>query len=49
MLINLKSGAVIFIPNVINIGSDILKCIRADSQTYGQHGDDLISLIFFSK
>jgi hypothetical protein len=40
------SGAVIYIPSFIEIGSGIKKLIEGDSQTHKQHGD-LISLPLF--
>jgi hypothetical protein len=41
--VQMGSGAKIYIPSFIKIGSDIQKLIGVDSQTDRQHGD-LISL-----
>jgi hypothetical protein len=41
------SGAMIYIPSFIKIGSSILKLIRQDSQTHRQHGDLISPLLFF--
>jgi hypothetical protein len=40
------SGAMIYIPSFINIGSGIQKLIGGDTQKHRQHGD-LISLLLF--
>jgi hypothetical protein len=42
------SGATIYIPSFIKIGSGIKKLIKGDTQTHRQHGD-LISLLLFFK
>jgi hypothetical protein len=41
------SGAMIYIPSFIKIGSGIQKLIEADSQTHRQHGDFIGLLLFF--
>jgi hypothetical protein len=41
------SGAVIYIPSFIKIGSGIQKLIRGDIQTHRQHGDRKSQLWFF--
>jgi hypothetical protein len=35
------SGGMIYIPSFIQIGSDIQKVNKEDSQTYRQHGDSI--------
>jgi hypothetical protein len=44
--VEMGSGAMIYIPNFIKIGSAIQKFIRGETQTHRQHGD-LISLLLF--
>jgi hypothetical protein len=44
----MRSGALIYIPSFIRIGSDIQKLIGA-TQTHRQHGDSISLLSFFSK
>jgi hypothetical protein len=40
------SGAVIYVPSFIKIGSGVQKLIRWDTQTHGEQRD-LISLLYF--
>jgi hypothetical protein len=42
--VEMGSGAIIYIPSFIKIGSGIQKLILGDTQTHRQHGD-LISLL----
>jgi hypothetical protein len=42
----LGSGAMIYIPSIINIGSGIEKLIEGDTQTHRQHGDRIRLLSF---
>jgi hypothetical protein len=42
--VEMDSGAMMYIPSFIKIGSGIRKFIRGDTQTHRQHGD-LISLL----
>jgi hypothetical protein len=42
--VEMDSGAMIYIPSFIKIGSGIRKLIRRDSKTHRPHGD-LISLL----
>jgi hypothetical protein len=44
------SGAVIYVPSFVKIGSGVQKLIRGDTQTH-THGQqrDLISLLYFFK
>jgi hypothetical protein len=42
--VEMGSGAMIYIPSFIKIGSVIRKLIKEDSQAHRQHGD-LISLL----
>jgi hypothetical protein len=44
--VEMGSGAVIYIPRFIKIGSGIQKLIGEDTQTHREHGD-LISLFLF--
>jgi hypothetical protein len=44
--VEMGSGAVIYIPSLIKIGSGIQKLIRKDTQVHKQQGD-LISLLLF--
>jgi hypothetical protein len=44
--VEMGSGAMIYIPSFIEIGSGIQKLIGGDSQTHRQHGDR-ISLLSF--
>jgi hypothetical protein len=37
--IEMGSGAMIYVPSSIKIGSGIQKLIRGDSRTHRQHGD----------
>jgi hypothetical protein len=37
--VEMASGAMIYIPNVINIGPGIQKSRRGNLQTHRQHGD----------
>jgi hypothetical protein len=46
--IEMGSGAMIYIPSFIQIGSGIQKLIGGDSQTHREHGD-LTSLLYFFK
>jgi hypothetical protein len=46
--VEMGSGAMIYIPSFMKIGSGIQKLIRGNTQTQRQQGD-LISLLFFSK
>jgi hypothetical protein len=41
------SGAMIYIPSLIKIGSGIQKLMRGVSQTHRQHGDFISLLLFF--
>jgi hypothetical protein len=41
------SGAMIYIPNFVKIGSGIRKLIEGVSQTHWQHGDRVTLLLFF--
>jgi hypothetical protein len=43
-VVEIGSGATIYIPSFITIGSGIQKLIEGDSQTHRQYGD-LISLL----
>jgi hypothetical protein len=45
--VEMGSGAVIYIPSFIKIGSGILKLMRGDSQTHRQHEDRISLLSFF--
>jgi hypothetical protein len=45
--VEMGSGAMIYIPSFIKIGSGIHKLIREDTQTHGQHGDRISLLSFF--
>jgi hypothetical protein len=40
------SGAVIYVPSCIKIGSGIQKLIGRDTQTHRQHGDRISLLLF---
>jgi hypothetical protein len=44
--VEMRSGAMIYIPSFIKIGSGIHKLMRGDTQTHRQQ-DDLISLFLF--
>jgi hypothetical protein len=44
--VEMGSGAIIYIPGFIKIGSGIQKLVGRDTQTHRQH-DDLISLPLF--
>jgi hypothetical protein len=46
--VEMGSGAMIYIPSLIKIGSGIRKLIERDSRIYRQHGDR-ISLLSFIK
>jgi hypothetical protein len=41
------SGAMIYVPSFIKIGSGIQKLIVGDSQTHRQHGDLICLPVFF--
>jgi hypothetical protein len=43
------SGAVIYIPSFIKIGSGIQKLIGEETQAHRQHGDLISLFLFFSK
>jgi hypothetical protein len=48
--VDMGSGATIYVPSVIKIGSGIQKLIRGNSQTRRQHGDLVIlRVVFHSK
>jgi hypothetical protein len=44
--VEVGSGATIYIPSFIKIGSGIQKLIRGDTQTHRQHGDINLPLFF---
>jgi hypothetical protein len=44
--VEMSSGALIYIPSFIHIGSGIQKLMEGKTQTHRQHGD-LISLLLF--
>jgi hypothetical protein len=46
--VEMGSGATIYIPSLINIGSGIQKLIGEDAQTHRQNGDLIGILLFFS-
>jgi hypothetical protein len=41
------SGAVIYVPTFLKIGSGIQKLVGGDTQTHTQTTSDLISLLYF--
>jgi hypothetical protein len=45
--VEMGSVAMISIPSIIKIGSDIQKLIVGDSQTYREQGDFISLLLFF--
>jgi hypothetical protein len=45
--VGMGSGAMIYIPSFIKIGSGIQKLIGGDTQTHRQHGDRISLLSFF--
>jgi hypothetical protein len=45
--VEMGSGAMMYIPDFINIGLGIQKLIGGDSRTHGQHGDCISLLSFF--
>jgi hypothetical protein len=45
--VEMGSGAMIYIPSIIKIGSGIQKLIAADAQTHRQYGDLISPLLFF--
>jgi hypothetical protein len=47
--IEMGSGAMIYIPSFITIGSGIQRLVGGDTQTQRQHGDLISLLLFFSK
>jgi hypothetical protein len=48
--VQMGSGAMIYIPSFIKIGSGIRKLMwGGDSQTHRQHGDRISLLLFLSK
>jgi hypothetical protein len=47
--VEMGSGAMMYIPNVIRTGSDIQKLMRGDAQTHREHGDCKGLLEFFFK
>jgi hypothetical protein len=44
--VEMSSGAMVYVPSFIKIGSGIQKFVRRDSLVHRQHGD-LISLLLF--
>jgi hypothetical protein len=40
--VEMSSGAMIYIPSFLKIGSGIQKLIREDSQTHRQYGDCIV-------
>jgi hypothetical protein len=45
--VEMGSGAMIYIPRFIKIGSDIQKFIRGDAQTHRQNANGISLLSFF--
>jgi hypothetical protein len=45
--VEIDSGAMIYIPSFIKIGSGIRKLFGWDTQTHRQHGDRISLLLFF--
>jgi hypothetical protein len=45
--VEMGSGAMIYIPSFIGIGSDIQKLILWDTQTHREHGDRISLFSFF--
>jgi hypothetical protein len=45
--VEMSSGAMIYIPSFVKIGSAIQIWIKGDSQTHRQHGDCIRPLSFF--
>jgi hypothetical protein len=45
--VEMGSNAVIYVPSLIKIGTDIQKLVRRDSQTHRQHGDPIRLLLVF--
>jgi hypothetical protein len=48
-VVEMDSGAMIYVPSFIKIGSGIQKLIGGDSQTKREYGDRISLLSFFSK
>jgi hypothetical protein len=46
--VEMGSGAMMYVPSLIKIGSGIQRLLRGDTHTDRQHGD-LISLLLFFK
>jgi hypothetical protein len=44
----MRSGAMMYVPSFIEIGSGIQKLIRRDPQTHRQYGDRISLLLFLS-
>jgi hypothetical protein len=45
--VDIGSGAMIYIPSFVKIGSGIQKLMRGDTQKYRQHGDRISLFSFF--